>query len=63
MAKKAPVGRGGFLALTVSCEKGDGRPLGTGATSSPNAVDVVLRVIGIVIVEHMSDVAHVLISG
>ena len=46
--------------LTVSGEEGNGGTLRASTTSSANTVDVILRVIGVVIVQHVSDVAHVL---
>ena len=45
--------------LTVSGEEGDCCSGGTGAASSANAMHVVFGVIGIVIVQHMSDIANV----
>lgn len=44
---------------TLSSEEGDGGTLGTGTTSSTNTVDIVLRVVGVVVVQHMSDVANI----
>ena len=49
--------------LTVSSEERDGSTLGTSTTSSANTVDVVLRVVRVVIVDHMRDVAHILRKG
>ena len=49
------------IKLTVSCEEGDGSTLGPCSTSSAYAVNIVLRVIRIVIIEHMSDVADIFI--
>jgi hypothetical protein len=45
--------------LTVSGEEGNGSTLGTGTSSTTNTVDIVLRVVGVIIVEHMSDVANI----
>jgi hypothetical protein len=47
------------LLRIVSGEEGDGCAFGAGTASSADAVDVVLRVVGVVIVEHMSNVAHI----
>lgn len=49
--------------LTVSGEERNGRALGAGTTSTSNPVDVILRVIGVVVVQHVSDVANVLSRG
>lgn len=46
--------------LTVSGEEGNGSTLLAGTTSTTNTVDVILRVVGVVIVEHMCNVAHIL---
>jgi len=45
---------------TVSGEEGDGSAGLASAARSANAMDVVLRVVGVVIVEHVRDVAHIL---
>ncbi len=45
--------------LTFSSEEGNGGTLGTSTTSTTNTVNIVLRVVGIVIVQDMSDVAHI----
>lgn len=45
--------------LTVSGKEGDGCALGAGTASSANTVDVILRVVGVIIVQHMSNVAHI----
>jgi hypothetical protein len=47
---------------TVSSEHGDGRALGASTTGTADTVDVILRVVGVVIVEHVSDVTNVLIT-
>lgn len=51
-------GRG--AKLTVSGEKGDGSTLGASTTSSANSVDIILRVVGVVIVQDVSNVSHIL---
>lgn len=48
--------------LTVSSEECDSSTLGACTAGTANAVDVVLRIIWIVIVEHMGNVAHVLMG-
>lgn len=48
------------MVLTVSGEEGDGGTRLASTTSTTNTVDVILRVVGVVIVEHMSDIAHIL---
>lgn len=48
------------MLLTVSGEEGDGSTLLASTTSTTNTVNVILRVVGIVIVEHMCNVAHIL---
>ena len=45
--------------LTVSSKERDGSTLGTGTTSSANTMDVVLRVVRVVIVEHVGDILDV----
>ena len=47
--------------LTVSSEKGNGGTLRAGTTSTTNSVDVILRVVGIIVVQHVSDIANILI--
>ena len=49
--------------LTVSSKERDGSTLGTGTTSSANTVDIVLRVVRVVIIDHMRDIAHILRKG
>ena len=44
---------------TVSGEEGDGSAVGAGTASSADTMDVILRVVGVVIVEHMGNVAHI----
>jgi hypothetical protein len=44
---------------TVSGEERDGCALSAGTASSTNTMDVILRVVGVVIVEHMGNVAHI----
>lgn len=48
--------------LTVSGKKGNGGTLLASTTSTTNTVDIVLRIVGVVIVEHMRNVAHILNS-
>lgn len=45
--------------LTVSGEESDGSPIGTSTASSTNTMNVIFRVVGVVIVQHMSDVANI----
>lgn len=47
---------------TISGEEGDGRASGTSTTGPANPVDVVLRVVGVVIVDDVSNVAHVFMT-
>jgi len=44
---------------TVSCEKCDGGTLCASTTSTTNTMDIILRVVRIVIVEHMGNVADI----
>ena len=44
---------------TVSGEERDGCALSAGTASSTNTMDVILGVVGVVIVEHMGNVAHI----
>ena len=60
MAPRGTRGKSPLKELTVSSEQGNGRALRTRTTRPADAVDVVLRVVGVVIVEHMRDVAHIL---
>ena len=55
-------GRGAWSVLTVRSEECDRGSVRAGTASTTNSVDVVLRVVGIVIVEHVSDVAHVFLD-
>lgn len=48
---------------TVSCKEGDGGTLGTGTASTTNTMDIILRVVRVVIVQHMSNVADIFIDG
>jgi len=48
--------------LTISGKQSDGSAFGTGTTGTTNAVDVVLRVVGVVVVQHMRDVADVFVE-
>lgn len=45
--------------LTLSGEESDGGTLTTGTGSTSDSVDVVLRIVWVVIVEHVSDVLDV----
>lgn len=44
---------------TVSCKQRYSSTLGSSATSTPNTVNVVFRVVGIVIIEDMSNVLDI----
>lgn len=44
---------------TFSCEQCNGSTLRPSATSTPNTVDVVFRVVGVVIVEDMSNILDI----
>lgn len=46
--------------LTVSGKERNGRSLCTGTASTTNTVNIVLRVVGVVIVNHMSDITNIL---
>ena len=48
---------------TVSCKERNGSTIGTGTTSTTNTMDIILRVVRVVIIEHMSNVADVFIDG
>lgn len=48
------------MQLTLCREEGDGGSLRTGTTGSPNAMDVVLRIVRIVVVQHMGNVTDIL---
>lgn len=45
--------------LTVGGEKGDCGTQSSCSTCSSNTVDIIFRVVGIVIVDHMSNVSHI----
>jgi len=60
--KPAEGERGAWSVLTVRSEECDRGSVRAGTASTTNSVDVVLRVVGIVIVEHVSDVAHVFLD-
>jgi hypothetical protein len=45
--------------LTLGGEEGDGRAFLASSPGSPDAVDIVFRVVGVVIVEDMSDIADI----
>jgi hypothetical protein len=46
--------------LTVSGEECNGRAILPSSSGSADAVNIILRVVGIVIVEHMSDISNIL---
>ena len=50
------------MQLTLCSEKSDGGTVSASTTSSTNAVNIVLRVVGVIIVEHMGNVANILKS-
>ena len=50
---------GASCKLTLSGEESDGGALTSSAASTANAMDVVLRVVRVIIVEHMSNVLDV----
>lgn len=45
--------------LTISGEEGDGGTVGTGTTGTTNTMDIILRVIGVIVVQHVCDVANI----
>jgi hypothetical protein len=47
------------LLLVISSEEGDGGTHGTSTTGTTNSVNVVFRVVGVIVVQHMCDVAHI----
>ena len=47
--------------LTISSKQGNGSTIGASTTSPPDAVNVVLRIVRVIIVEYVSDVADILI--
>jgi hypothetical protein len=49
--------------LTVSGEESNGGTLGSSTASSADTMNIILRVVGIVIVEHMSNVANIFKTG
>lgn len=49
--------------LTISGKEGDGSALGAGTASTTDTVDVILRVVGVVVVQHVGDVANVFSGG
>jgi hypothetical protein len=48
---------------TVSCEKSNGSTICTCTASSANTMDIILRVVGVVIVKHMTNVADIFSDG
>ena len=52
-------GEGCVVKSTVSGEERDGCALGAGTASSTNTMDIILRIVGVVIVDHVSNVAHI----
>lgn len=51
------------MQLTVSGEERNGCAVSAGTARSADTMDVILRVVGVVIVEHMSNIAHILKQG
>ena len=49
--------------LTISSKKSDGSSICTGTTSSTNTMNIILRIVRVVIVEHMSNIADIFIYG
>jgi hypothetical protein len=49
--------------LTVSGEESDSCAFAARTSGSANSMHVILRVVGVVIVENMSDIAHILMIG
>jgi hypothetical protein len=47
------------VELTLSSEEGDSGTFGAGTTCTTNAVNIILRVVGIVIVQHMSNISDI----
>lgn len=47
------------MKRTVSGEQSDGCSSLASTTGTTDTVDVILRVVGVVIVEHMGNVAHI----
>lgn len=45
--------------LTVSGEEGNGSAVGSSTTGTSNTMDVILRVVRVVVVQHMGDVANI----
>lgn len=45
--------------LTISGEEGDGGSVRAGTACATDAVDVILRVVGVIVVQHVGDVANV----
>ena len=48
------------IELTVSCEEGNSSTSATCSSGSAYAMNVILGVVGIVIVQHMSDISYIL---
>jgi hypothetical protein len=48
------------MKLTFSSEECDGGTLSSSTTCATNAMNVIFRVVGVVIVEHMSDISNIL---
>lgn len=48
--------------LTIRGEERNGRASRAGTTSTSDSVDVILRVIGVIVVQHMGNVPNVLIA-
>lgn len=47
---------------TLCSEQGDSGTVSASTTSSTNTMDIILRVVGIVIVQNMGDIANILKS-
>lgn len=61
LAKEKPSRIERNFQLTVSGEERDSRSIGTSSASTANTVNIILRVVGVVVVQHMCDVANILI--
>jgi hypothetical protein len=46
--------------LTLCCKEGDGGSLSPCTSRSANAVNIIFRVVGVIVVEDMSDIANIL---
>lgn len=50
------------VILTISGKEGNGGTVRSGTAGTTNTMDIILRVIGVIVVEHMGDVAHIFIA-